>query len=223
MLPYTRRGMCSTWRPRLFGCLIAPFSGCFFGGCCCCTSNFWPGLLRIQAHTTTADAARHIIRTQGIRGLYHGNVATMARETLGFATYFATYNSLKTAVSGLFLLPPRPARPAPSALVPASPPGSGAGDDLAAPTDPLWVSALAGGLAGSMCWTIIYPFDVVKSRIQAGTLKTTNPLAAIAQVYRAEGFVPFRRGLGVTMLRSFPNNAIVFSTYELCRRWFGGF
>ena len=69
----------------------------------------------------------------------------------------------------------------------------------------------------------IYPLDVVKSRIQAGTLKTTNPFAAIVQVYRAEGFAPFRRGLGVTMLRSAPNNAVVFSVYELSRRWFGGF
>lgn len=180
------------------------------------------GVAGALAQTTTVGATRHILRTQGIRGLYHGNVATMARET-AFGVYFATYNGVKTAVSGL--LPPQPAAAAVAAR--SVPTGSEERVDLAAPadgdTDPLWVSSLAGGLAGSMCWATIYPLDVVKSRIQAGTLKTTNPFAAIVQVYRAEGFAPFRRGLGVTMLRSAPNNAVVFSVYELSRRWFGGF
>ena len=97
----------------------------------------------------------------------------MARET-AFGVYFATYDTIKKAVGGLLPPPPNAA---------AQLGGGGCRE----PPQPLWVSTLAGGLAGSLCWTVIYPFDVVKSRIQVGTVATTNPLKAIAEVYRAEG------------------------------------
>lgn len=145
---------------------------------------------------TTLACIQNIVAARGISGLYHGNLAMLVRETT-YGVYFASYDSIKYGVSNLL------------------PEGNTAGED------PLWVSTFAGGMAGALCWTAIYPFDVVKSRIQTGSLHIRNPIKAISHVYQTEGFAPFKRGYLVTMVRSFPNNAIVFTVYELCRQWFG--
>jgi len=40
------------------------------------------------------DALRKIHRTDGIRGVYHGQVTTLAREIHGYGVYFAAYEAL---------------------------------------------------------------------------------------------------------------------------------
>ena len=79
-------------------------------------------------------------------------------------------------------------------------------------------SALAGGCSGALTWALIYPFDVVKTRIQTAPLTTPIEKRRIVYMFRAiykeHGIQYFFRGLGVTLLRAFPVNAIIFPVYE---------
>jgi hypothetical protein len=61
-----------------------------------------------------------------------------------------------------------------------------------------------------------FPADVLKSRVQ--TYATGKSYRAVAQeVYREAGVRGFYRGMGITVARAMPSNAIVFSTYVYAR------
>lgn len=83
---------------------------------------------------------------------------------------------------------------------------------------PQWAaSALAGGISGAWTWAIIYPFDVIKSRIQTGPLEKHLRKSMWTVAYdlvNEHGWRYMFRGLGVTLARAFPVNAIIFPVYE---------
>ncbi|KAF5305736.1 hypothetical protein FQR65_LT07632 [Abscondita terminalis] len=77
----------------------------------------------------------------------------------------------------------------------------------------------AGGLAGSASWSIIVPFDVVKSRIQSDNMvkpRYKSMTHCAKQLYEKHGWQIFTKGFCVTIIRAFPVNACIFVTYELC-------
>ena len=70
---------------------------------------------------------------------------------------------------------------------------------------------LIGGLSGFITWSITYPFDVLKTRIQSNdklTIKT-----ALAQKNMWKGYVP-------CVIRSFIVNSIGFTVYEESKKYF---
>jgi hypothetical protein len=72
---------------------------------------------------------------------------------------------------------------------------------------------MAGGLAGMIGWFTAYPFDALKSYIQyhpehSSMIKTAKFL------YNKHGMGYFYKGVGVTMLRAFPVNALTFVVYD---------
>jgi len=78
-------------------------------------------------------------------------------------------------------------------------------------------SALAGGLSGAWTWVIIYPFDVIKTSIQTSALERRLRKSMWTVGYELvveHGWRHMFRGLGVTLIRAFPVNAIIFPTYE---------
>ena len=76
----------------------------------------------------------------------------------------------------------------------------------------------AGGCAGATSWLVVYPFDVIKTTIQTGTSTTsgssTSFVAVTKRLYAQNGMSVFFRGLGTTIARAFPVNAITFFGYE---------
>mmetsp|Transcript_10431 Transcript_10431/g.11959 ORF Transcript_10431/g.11959 Transcript_10431/m.11959 type:complete len:279 (+) Transcript_10431:136-972(+) len=75
---------------------------------------------------------------------------------------------------------------------------------------------IAGGCAGSAAWGSIYPIDVVKTRWQTarqGQYKSV--LDCARNIWVKEGPGAFSKGFGATMLKAWPQNAVVFFTYEL--------
>lgn len=82
--------------------------------------------------------------------------------------------------------------------------------DTLSPTKQL----VAGGIGGIAAWAISYPFDVIKSRLQSSTQYKGTWDCAL-QSYRAEGHRVFFVGLGTTVVRSFPVNAVIFLVYEV--------
>lgn len=81
---------------------------------------------------------------------------------------------------------------------------------------------MAGGSAGVFCWILSYPFDVVKSRIQAQPVAPTpghdlykGVIDCTVKSCRREGYGVLFRGLNSAIVRAFPVNAVTFFTYEM--------
>mmetsp|Transcript_208 Transcript_208/g.546 ORF Transcript_208/g.546 Transcript_208/m.546 type:complete len:352 (+) Transcript_208:353-1408(+) len=142
------------------------------------------------------DAVHKIVSSHGFSGLYRGMCVTWWREVPAFGLYFSTYDYIKDMGNQLF--------------------ADGKGDvkDWHA-----WgASAFAGGTSGCFTWLIIYPFDIIKTRIQTAPWHTPQADLKIVNITRAlireNGWRFMFRGLGVTLVRAFPVNATVFPVYE---------
>lgn len=65
----------------------------------------------------------------------------------------------------------------------------------------------------------VYPFDVIKTKIQTMPLAEDDPskrriLAVTRSIIQQHGLRHLFRGLTVTCLRAFPVNGIIFPVYE---------
>lgn len=133
-------------------------------------------------------------RAGGVRALYSGHTATLAREVPGNAAWFGFYTLTKRLLT----------------------PAGQSTDDL-----PLWKLMFSGGVGGVSYWTAFFPADVVKTKMQVDAQYLKLGLwRGLAHCYKLGGVKELYRGWGITALRAFPANALVFSLYELCvSRW----
>lgn len=69
---------------------------------------------------------------------------------------------------------------------------------------------LAGGTAGALSWLLVYPIDVVKSRLQAD-LRYSSARECVRDSLIKEGPKVFLRGCSPTLIRAFPTNAVTFA------------
>ncbi|RKP03556.1 hypothetical protein CXG81DRAFT_9402 [Caulochytrium protostelioides] len=125
--------------------------------------------------------AMDIWRDGGMRSLYRGTVATLARDIPGSAAYFVAYEACYRKLK----------RPDADISVGAV--------------------LFSGGMAGVAMWVIAIPPDVIKSRIQfapSGTYK--GFIHCGAQIVKQEGPAALFKGLGPALLRAFPANAAGF-------------
>lgn len=154
--------------------------------------------------------ARHIVQNYGARRLYQGWWSTCCREIPAFGLYFASYDYTKDAVNNYLsrrqALQERQLEQRP----------------VAAHHSHTWIaSAVAGGCAGSLTWAIVYPIDVIKTKIQTAPLEESvnHPeririLHVGSELVRRHGWRYMFRGLGITLIRAFPVNATLFPVYE---------
>jgi hypothetical protein len=142
------------------------------------------------------DAIKRIVASHGVFILYRGLGATILRQSPSFGIYFGTYDHIKRAVCHRFGISSE-----------SSPQHSNNKRRLAA-------SALAGGIAGSLAWAVVYPMDVIKSRIQTMPLEKPSSIRHVAHTLYASGWRSLYRGVGITVLRAFPVNGIIFPVYE---------
>lgn len=77
---------------------------------------------------------------------------------------------------------------------------------------------IAGATGGLVLWTIIFPADVIKSRIQVNSLKTSMTKVGI-QVFKNEGIRGLYCGLLPTLLRTAPATAVLFVVYEYSKKF----
>lgn len=80
---------------------------------------------------------------------------------------------------------------------------------------------LAGGLSGVFGWLSTYPIDVIKTRIQAQSISHKDKEMQYAgivdcaqRLVKAEGPGTLWKGLGATIIRAFPTNAVIFLAYS---------
>ena len=128
------------------------------------------------------DVVRQLYRQGGIRSVFRGSTATLARDGPGSAAYFATYEYVKRRLS------PK--------------------DEFGktGKLSPLAVCT-AGGAAGVAMWTAVFPVDTVKSRLQGAEGNPTVG-SVIREVYGRGGYKAFFPGFGPAMLRAVPANAV---------------
>eukprot|EP01097_Dermamoeba_algensis_P008865 TRINITY_DN6081_c0_g1_i1.p1 TRINITY_DN6081_c0_g1~~TRINITY_DN6081_c0_g1_i1.p1 ORF type:complete len:219 (-),score=68.14 TRINITY_DN6081_c0_g1_i1:271-927(-) len=139
------------------------------------------------------DCLVQTLKTEGIRGLYRGYLGTMIREVPGNAIWFGVYEAVCRLQAPL----------------------NGTKDDLTLPQ--LMVS---GAFAGMFYWLIPFPADVIKSNMQTSLSSggQSTFFSTCQKIYRTQGIKGFYRGCGITVSRAAPSNAVIFGSYELCRK-----
>ncbi|OAD80713.1 hypothetical protein PHYBLDRAFT_18090, partial [Phycomyces blakesleeanus NRRL 1555(-)] len=182
----------------------ASLSEIYIAGCGAGIASFFfstpTDLVKIQAQMSripksTWDVAKTIYSNNGVLGFYQGGFATIVRDAPSYGLYFLVYEGTKR-------------------LLEVESTGDAAGGSNAMKI------LLAGGLAGAVSWTSIYPLDVIKSRLQMQVqVQLDRPYSSfrdcLVRSYKAEGLRVFFRGLTPTVIRGFPVNAVTFWVYEL--------
>ncbi|XP_066930720.1 mitochondrial ornithine transporter 1-like isoform X1 [Clytia hemisphaerica] len=140
---------------------------------------------------TMRSTIMDVFRKEGVLGFYQGLSALLLREVPANFFYFAGYEGVKKLLQ--------------------TPEEQEAGAKTAA-----WKLIVSGGVGGMTYWTSIYPVDVMKTKLQIWNGEGKKPtLTQMArQTFQQEGIGSFYRGIGPTLLRSFPANAAIFLTYE---------
>jgi solute carrier family 25 carnitine/acylcarnitine transporter 20/29 len=144
------------------------------------------------------DAAKQIVATHGVSGLFRGMGITFLREFQAYGIWFLTFE---------YLMARECAKPSVISR-----------NDI-----PTWKLMTFGALAGEALWLASYPLDVIKSQVQSAPFdgpKLTGWEAA-KNTLRIRGFQGFWRGIVPTLLRAVPASASTFASVELTLRLLG--
>ncbi|KAF8631777.1 hypothetical protein AX17_004992 [Amanita inopinata Kibby_2008] len=161
--------------------------------------------IRLQTQSNTKpmyagpwDAIKKIYSTHGLVGIYKGQAVTLLREATGYGIYFLAYEK----------------------LVQREMAQKGIRRDQINPLN----AVIYGAAAGYALWAVIYPIDMIKSRMQTDgfTPSTGQKYAStwdcVRKAWRAEGIGAFTRGLGPTLIRSPFANGATFLGFEMANR-----
>ncbi|KAG0231205.1 hypothetical protein BGW41_002233 [Actinomortierella wolfii] len=161
-----------------------------------------------EESTSSWKTVKEIVKRRGIFGLYKGAHLQIARDTLGTGVYFASYETVKRLVTQTMQRVRSPTgneTTTPSAAAGAAGPGP-------------MIHFFAGGFCGVFSWMVVFPIDLVKSVMQKEVLvaKPTyhSAWACAKDIVRRSGIRGLYRGVGVTLVRSFPIHSMNFVVYE---------
>jgi hypothetical protein len=134
--------------------------------------------------------ATEIFKTEGLRGLFKGYNSTIMREVPGNMAWFGAYETAVRAMT----------------------PAGHTRDQV-----PLYMNALSGGIGGVFYWLSMFPIDTIKSRQQSG-LGLGNSNGSFSStfkiIFKEAGVRGLYAGLGITLSRAIPSNAVIFTAYE---------
>lgn len=162
-------------------------------------------ILQVQGQKTLApgekprysgagDVVRQLYKEGGLRSVFRGSAATLARDGPGSAAYFAAYEYIKRE------------------LTPRDPITGKPSGDLS-----LTAVTCAGAAAGVAMWVPVFPVDTVKSRLQTAEGNVTLG-GVIKEVYGRGGLKAFFPGFGPALARAVPANAATFLGVELAHQ-----
>ncbi|PWN32302.1 mitochondrial carrier [Meira miltonrushii] len=141
-----------------------------------------------QRQPSTLQVIRDIWRKRGVRGLYRGLGTTSIRD-LGYGPYFLSYEVFNRTFASFHH----------------------EGIDQLSNAE----MAISGGLAGVVGWLSTFAIDVIKTRVQATDTRSGNAfMFAARQTYAEGGLNAFFAGVGPTVLRAIPANAVLFLAFE---------
>ena len=127
-----------------------------------------------------------IMREEGTKGFFKGNLANSLSSAPGKAFDFFAYSTYKNLLT------------------------------RGEPREPTNVERLlAGSLAGMTSDTLLYPLEVISTRLSINTKAYANSLAAAAAVVRQTGLRGLYSGWGSAMLGTIPYTGLSFGTYDI--------
>lgn len=161
------------------------------------------GPLAVRSFSPLA-VIKDVYRREGVKGFWRGQLGTLIRETGGSAAWFGSHEAIvkyyKNRQRALH---------------------SGISDkDLVLP---LWQHLLSGAVAGCSYNFLFYPADTIKSKIQTGELAVHGRQTFMnvgGALWVSHGLGGLYRGCGITLLRSAPSSALIFTVYEALKKKF---
>lgn len=145
-------------------------------------------------YSSGIDVVRQLYKEGGVRSVFRGSAATLARDGPGSACYFAAYEYIKRS-----LTPVDPVTGKPSGQL------------------SLTAITCAGAAAGVAMWVPVFPIDTVKSRLQNSEVKTSIGVV-VRTLYASGGFKAFFPGFWPAISRAIPANAATFLGVELAHQ-----
>lgn len=143
--------------------------------------------------TGTVDAFVKITKAEGVTSLWSGLPPTLLMAVPATVVYFTMYDQLKARMIKKYSLT----------------------------YQPLWIPALAGGLARTIAVTLISPLELVRTKMQSQKLSYREIGEAVRNLVSNQGLHSMWRGLGPTILRDVPFSCIYWSNYEALKSRFG--
>lgn len=145
--------------------------------------------IRIQGNNDVTEAnekkpsvcrvIRNIYKTDGLKGLFRGLRSTIARESVGCSIFFGSYEWTREKLK---------------------PVGKKKEDCDAGAT------LTAGAVAGLFMWSVVYPIDVLKSRVQMS--EGVGEISLIKKEIRNVGLRGLYCGLWPTLVKTIPVTAV---------------
>lgn len=138
-----------------------------------------------------------VFKRDGLRGFFRGLTPTLFREVPGNFFFFGGYEFTRQ------LLAPADA-------------------DRKADKICLLRTGVAGGVAGVGLWTVGFPFDAAKSKIQIAQTslgQTPSMTAVLRDMVRQGGFFSLYHGMLPTVIRAFPSSAALFIAVEHTKKF----
>ena len=130
------------------------------------------------------DCAVKIVRSDGVLGLWRGFVPTLGMRLAGLPAYFGGYEFSKQMLV-------KPGEQATSLEL-----------------------LLSGGIAGIAFWSVIFPLDTLKTKMQSNSNHKGSFFSSVTGVWKSEGAAGFYKGFLPCILRAFPANAFCFLAVE---------
>ncbi|KAG7099277.1 hypothetical protein E1B28_001136 [Marasmius oreades] len=156
------------------------------------------GVFKTERVNGFLDAIRHVVRAEGVRGLWKGAGTTLVIGVPSSTSYMLTYDHLLNVT-----LPPL----LPSSLVPLT-------SGMLARTA---ISTIISPLE-------LIRTNLQSTPISAETPHTLRSvLVSIGGLARSQGFASLWRGLGPTLWRDVPFSGIYWASYESCKKTFARF
>ena len=174
---------------------------------------------------TILEVIASVFRHNGLLGFWHGQLGTLIRETGGSAAWFGSYEG----VSVLFR------RHQQSLLLNTSKSDKTESRSESITTGrlalPVWQQLISGAMAGVSYNFLFYPADTIKSRMQteeiprerlglqtASSIKQRTTFWTTGrELWHQHGIKGLYRGCGITVARSAPSSAFIFTIYEALR------
>lgn len=159
---------------------------------------------------------RDIAKHEGMRALWKGNAAVVARFAPTKGLDFFTFNLYKGALATMGL----------------GPGGGGDGDGHRA-SSLMAQRALAGGLAGATSTALLFPLDNIATRLAtsaasgAAMVNGVRVVGALGLLHAArrvadtEGVAGLYRGFRPAVLGIIPEAAITYGSYDALKEWCG--
>lgn len=147
-----------------------------------------------RSSTTMLQCAIDLWKMEGISGFYRGLPALWLRDVPFYIAFFTTYTTYIDAAVSYHNV-----------------------------RDKSELSQLhfimGGGIAGASSWACVFPVDVIKSRMQVGTIDASlSLLQAAKELLRRESVRQLMRGWLPAILRGFPANGALLLGVETTQR-----